>query len=369
MSDFIQLHLLTSYPPSNLNRDDLGRPKTAVMGGSQRLRISSQSLKRAWRTSDVFANKLVGHLGKRTKMVGEFVREQLLNQGVAPNRAETLAARVVPAFRKAKEKKSEESDEAKEPAKKRGKKGAEPVPASLKTEQLMHLSAAEFAALERICAHAAKGEDITEEQVRALLKRGEGSSDIALFGRMLADLPGNSVEAAAQVAHAITVHKVTVEDDYFTAVDDLNRGEDSVGAGHIGNTEFAAGVFYQYVCIDRGLLVRNLGGDEALAKRTLQALLEACATVGPSGKQASFGSRAYASYALVERGTRQPRSLSVAFLKDVQGHDVLAQAIHALEDTRERMDKVYGPCATSTARFNVLTGEGTLQGLVDFVGA
>lgn len=79
MAEFIQLHMLVSYPPSNLNRDDLGRPKTAIMGGTQRLRISSQSLKRAWRTSDIFAGHLKDHMGKRTKEMGVKVKEALIS--------------------------------------------------------------------------------------------------------------------------------------------------------------------------------------------------------------------------------------------------------------------------------------------------
>ena len=87
MSQFIQLHILTSYPPANLNRDDLGRPKTAVMGGTQRLRISSQSLKRAWRTSDLFEQALKGHLGTRTKEMGVRVLNALKEKGVAEEQA------------------------------------------------------------------------------------------------------------------------------------------------------------------------------------------------------------------------------------------------------------------------------------------
>ena len=79
MSNFIQLHILASYPPSNLNRDDLGRPKTAVMGGTQRLRISSQSLKRAWRASDIFQQKLEGHIGIRTKEMGVKIKDALMS--------------------------------------------------------------------------------------------------------------------------------------------------------------------------------------------------------------------------------------------------------------------------------------------------
>ena len=78
MSRFLQLHLLTFFPPANLNRDDTGRPKTAIVGGATRLRLSSQALKRAWRTSEIFAASLAGHMGQRTQRLGEVVLKHLL---------------------------------------------------------------------------------------------------------------------------------------------------------------------------------------------------------------------------------------------------------------------------------------------------
>ncbi len=182
---------------------------------------------------------------------------------------------------------------------------------------------------------------------------------------MLASSPAYNTEAASQVAHAISVHKATVEDDFFTAVDDLNNGEDDMGAGHMGETEFAAGLFYLYLCIDRELLTENLSGDTELANKTIGALIQSAATIAPSGKQNSFASRARASYILCESGDQQPRSLSVAFLKPVGGADLLSHSINALEQTREKMDAVYGDGAERTTSLNALSGEGSLQGIID----
>lgn len=95
-----------------------------------------------------------------------------------------------------------------------------------------------------------------------------------MFGRMLAANTQYNVEAAVQVSHAITVHKVAVEDDFFTAVDDLNNGEEDMGSGHLGETEFAAGLFYIYICINRDLLKENLGEDGELTKKKLSKLLQ-----------------------------------------------------------------------------------------------
>jgi len=184
---------------------------------------------------------------------------------------------------------------------------------------------------------------------------------------MLADNPVYNTEAAVQVAHAISVHEAQVEDDYFTAVDDLNIGEDNVGAAHIGELEYGAGLFYLYTCIDRDLLTQNLGGNEDLTKTSLRALVESATKVGPTGKQNSFASRAYASYLLAEKGSQQPRSLSVAFLAPVKGNDMLDQAIKVLEVKRANMEKVYGACTDASIRMNVEMGDGSLAEILDFV--
>ncbi|MDW7711431.1 MAG: type I-E CRISPR-associated protein Cas7/Cse4/CasC [Deferrisomatales bacterium] len=405
MSTFIQLHLLTSYPPANLNRDDLGRPKTAMMGGAKRLRISSQSLKRAWRTSDALREALSGHLGVRTKRLGtcvfralqtgeelsDLVREALppfpqppagssrLAEAEARDLAWSIAAAFVDKPRKEGEEPDDEEmeaeDEEKPDAKKGKKKGKKDESKSnvsrdtLMSEQLVFCSTLEIQAIANLVKRVLKDRKLpAQEEIKNLAKDRHTDADLAMFGRMLAASPAKNVEAAAQVAHAITVHKVAVEDDYFTAVDDLNSGAEDVGAGHIGETEFAAGLFYLYVCIDRDLLLENLQDEKDLTRRTLKALAEAAATVAPTGKQNSFASRAYASYILAEKGTRQPRSLSVAFLKPVTGQDMLGGAIKVLEDTRVNMDKVYGalsdvpPCV-----MNAATGEGSLAELLDFV--
>jgi CRISPR system Cascade subunit CasC len=194
--------------------------------------------------------------------------------------------------------------------------------------------------------------------------------DIAMFGRMLADSPVHNVEAAVQVAHAITVHRVAVEDDYFSAVDDLNTRENS-GAGHIGERGFGAGLFYLYIAIDRALLKANLGGDEALVARALEALVHAVTQVSPTGMQNSFASRAYAGYVLAEKGAQQPRSLSQAFLKPVRSHEdgagMFELSVQAIETRMNNFDAVYGACAEARYTVNVEKPEGSIAGLVKFV--
>jgi CRISPR system Cascade subunit CasC len=362
MSEFVQLHMLVSYPPSNLNRDELGRPKTAMMGGAQRLRISSQSLKRAWRTSDIFADALAGHLGVRTKEMGTLVHRSLTS-GVSIADIIQGTKDAPAAFKPVAEEKARKW--AAEIAGKFGKlKSGE---GALEIEQLAHFSPEEIAAIDALIAKLAATGANPDDNDKKLLMERHTAADIAMFGRMLAASPIYNTEAAVQVSHAVTVHPVAVEDDYFTAVDDLNRGDEDMGAGHLGETEFAAGLFYLYICVNRNLLHENLGGDKALTEAALRALVEAAAKVAPTGKQNSFASRAYASYLLAEKGCQQPRSLSVAYLKPLQDANLLGSAIEALKDTRKKMDKTYGSCSDAYCEMNAYAGEGTLQEVLNFV--
>jgi CRISPR system Cascade subunit CasC len=348
MHRFVQLHLLTCYPPSNLNRDDLGRPKTAMMGGALRLRVSSQSLKRAWRTSELFKSALSGHIGTRTKEMGVQVYQALCQKGVGEKQALEWGKSIAGVFGKVKKANKDQPLE------------------ELEIEQLVHFSPEEQTVIDTLIEKLAVSQQVPSTTDLALLRQHHTAADIALFGRMLADAPAYNTEAAAQVAHALSVHKVQVEDDFFTAVDDLNTGEEDVGAGHMGETEFGAAVYYLYVCIDHALLLENLSNNADLTRRTLAALIECAATIAPTGKQNSFASRAYASYVMAEKGDQQPRSLAVAYLKPVSGEDMLPTAIERLETKRAMMEAVYGPCAVSHYVMNAESGQGTLQDLITF---
>jgi len=402
MAEFIQLHMLVSYPPSNLNRDDLGRPKTAIMGGTQRLRISSQSLKRAWRTSDIFAGQLRDHMGIRTREMGIMVYAALMSgvpltglltgllagkspgdpenvTGIPEEKAMSWAGKIASVFvdkHSLETSKKTTKDNAEEPdgETRDTKKGRSNVDkSSLKSEQLVFYSNDEIAAIERLVTTLVKeNHEPRADELSGLLQEELSSVDVAMFGRMLANAPRYNVEAAVQVAHAVTVHEAAIEDDYFTAVDDLNKGTDDAGAGHLGETEFASGLYYEYVCIDKTLLKENLGGDKKsdsnqLAAAAIQALVESAITVAPSGRQNSFASRAYASYLLVEKGSRQPRSLSVAYLEALKERNLIGAAITALKDTQKKMDDVYGKCSDNEYEINAFAGTGKLSELLTFV--
>jgi len=373
MTEFIQLHVLTSYPPSNLNRDDLGSPKTAILGNTKRLRISSQSLKRAWRQSELFQSALAGHIGIRTREIENKIVDALVSgkslieltnlsitgetrKKVSPDDAEKWAKCIVQNLHGHKKQKKQKKDEDEN---KENKK---------ESQQIFFLSREEIYAIDSLlkkCAETGKAPDNKKDF--PLLGNTYSAADIAMFGRMVAQAAEFNTEAAVQVSHAITVHDVVVEDDYFTAVDDLNLLDTVTGSAHIGQLEFASGLYYIYVCINRDLLMENLNGNKELASRAISALTEACTKIAPAGKQASFASRAYASYLLAERGPQQPRSLAVAYIRPVKGEDVLYSAIRALEETREKIECVYGKCCEETCMFNAITGQGSLAQILEFV--
>lgn len=357
MSHFIQLHLLTFYSPSNLNRDDTGRPKSAIVGGVERQRVSSQATKRAVRTSDVFTQALQGHLGERTQRFGDELEAHLIKEKkAAPEKAREIARKVAAIFGKV-----VEPEKAKGEANKA--KSELPPP---RTAQLAFIGPEEREAAIALAeaALAGEGEEIKAERV---LRRADTAVDIAMFGRMLADNADFNREAAVQVAHAFTTHKVVIEDDFYTAVDDLKKSSEDAGAGFMGELGFGSGVFYLYVCVDSALLVRNLGGDGALAAQGLAALIEALATVSPTGKQASFASRSRASFILVEKGDQQPRTLASAFVKPVVSEDILGSSIARLEKTRDDMDEAYGACSDSYLIMDVTANKGSLAQIKAFV--
>lgn len=390
MTRFQQLHLLTFVPPANLNRDDTGRPKTAVVGGAPRLRISSQALKRAWRTSDLLQTALAGHLGQRTRRMGKNIalvlrRDHGLGDGEAYAFARVFAALF-------------------------GNLESSPKPGEeLFIKQLAFISPDELGklsvfvsrvlgdpglreALTKAAAEVAfepddaddaaeaddakKGKQKKPKQSKAttkllkeirseVLSTADSAVDIALFGRMLADSPNYNRDAAVQVAHAITTHRVTVEDDYYTAVDDLKTAAEDAGAGFLSEAAFGSGVFYLYLCVDRALLLKNLGGEAELAKAALGALVEAAATVVPRGKQNSFAAHARAQYVLAEKGDAQPRTLAGAFAKPVIGDSIMDASIAALAKFRDGLDAAYGKGCAADKVMHVGV-EGTLADIVAF---
>lgn len=368
-SRFLQLHFLTTYAANNLNRDDLGRPKSLMFGSAPRLRLSSQCVKRAWRISPVMEAAFAEDKGVRT-------REFWLNLGsklVAEGHDEaTVVAHLQPILEAILKMKGdsageEEGDEAEgsteeeaPKAKGKGKGKRAPVVADLKTD-LYFYSAAERAAFEELARESlANGTPMATKKVLPAIGDLPLSGDIALFGRMVAQANALTVEGAVQVAHPFTVSKVIEEDDYFIAADDLS----SQGAGHIAANGFGAGLYYGYVNIDVPLLVKNLGGSKEQARQLLMALIEAVATVAPGGKQNSFSARSYATYLLAEVGSAQPRSFADSFLTPVSAEPLAETAIARLEKAKGSLEKAFPSQATKHACLNRITEEGTFSDIV-----
>lgn len=368
---FLQIHALTAYGPSNLNRDEVGQPKSAVFGGVGRIRVSSQCLKRTWRTSDEFKTALDDHLGKRTMRIGEAVHKAAAHI-VDERRRLDVARAIVGAFGENEPAvKSEKDDD--------GKAQEVDNPERLFTKQLVFVSPDE----ERKALALARKAELSDEERKAideavagkpknlrkmLLNETDSAADVAMFGRMLASAPEYNREAAVQVAHAITTHRADAEDDYFSAVDDLKPAEEDMGAGHLGNVEFGAGVFYHYICVDIGQLDKNLAGDTRTRNAAIAALVKAVATTSPKGKQATFASRARAAYILAEKGVQQPRSLVDAFIKPVDGADQLRTSVEALKEWRNRLDEVYGKCADAGEyQMDCTNADGVVGNLNDLI--
>ena len=378
MTTFIEFHALRAFPPSNLNRDDLGTPKTAIFGGSRRLRISSQCLKRTWRTSEHFRGEFAERqLGLRTdRLPGETLRT-LEAELDAEARSGLLALLTTLGKKGAKAKADDaEDDEGAENA-------DEPESAALeaRTPHLLFLSRQEFEAVASFArekkdalAKVFKKKKVDAEAVKKLredlraylqMHTSNNAVDIGLFGRFVTSDEIDTVDGALQVAHALGTQTVEVEYDYFTAVDDLG---DEPGAGHLGESEFASSVLYLYACCDYEQLQKNLGrrtpdgrvadGEaRALAYKSLPALVRAIAQATPRGKKTGTAPHTRAEYVEVVVRRDAPLSLANAFLKPVaaraEGGDVMAGSIAKLIEHRNRLEAAYGTKGGVLGRFTL----------------
>lgn len=352
MTQFVQLHFLTAYPPSNPNRDDMNRPKTAIYGGVQRLRLSSQSLKRAVRLSDAMSEALAGNNSLRTRQFGEVLVSHLLSQGAERERARSIAAQIVEVFGQL------------------DRRAIRAKPTLVHSRQLAFISPEERSAAIKVADRVHAGDDIedaTKPLAKTILRTADGAVDLAMFGRMLADAPEFNREAAVQVSHAITTHRADPEEDFFSAVDDLKQPSGGSASAFLGESGFGSGVYYLYVCIDVDLLIRNLAHDRSLARMALAALPEAFATATPSGKSNSYAHQTVSFYVRAESGDRQPRSLAAAFLHPVDSDDLIGASIERLRDTAAMIDEAYGPRADDVAEMDVLRRQGSLAAIRNFL--
>jgi CRISPR system Cascade subunit CasC len=376
---FIQIHSLTSYPAALLNRDDAGLAKRIPFGGATRTRISSQCLKRHWRTfngDDAISQVQPENMSNRSRHIfDDLIFDKLVKRGKDPEAAR-IATKALAAVMLGKRPDKGENDEDGKSAK---RKGADDI---LMTPQVTVFGPAEveFMLNEalRLCELAESKPDEFKAKVngkeaaRAALareikgKREENLRELALnagldaamFGRMVTGDILARVDAALHVAHAFTVHGEQAESDYFSAVDDLRQEgpEAELGAGHINSSELTSGLYYGYVAIDVPGLVGNLGDDRKLAAEVVRRMVHLIATVSPGAKLGSTAPHAYAHLMLAEAASAQPRTLANAFLTPVRiAPDVIANAYDALAAHLGELDGCYG----RTARNAIALGAGS----------
>lgn len=355
----LELHIIQSFAPSNLNRNDTGAPKDCIFGGYRRARISSQCFKRAMR---------------------EYFKQ---NFGAKNNLAER-STRLVEAIASHLEAVGKEKDESKRIVEAAlsgiGLKMSPKNPS--KTQYLLFLGRDEIKNIAEIClanydallavapkdiagltskeAKKASKEVAVPEVSKALQKVLDGgkAADLALFGRMLADLPDKNRDASSQVAHTISTHKTGVEFDFFTAVDDL-KPEDTAGSDHLGTVEFNSACFYRYLNVDTDQLRKNLQGDEELTRATVEAYLRAAVEAVPTGKQNSFATHEKPSFVFAVVRDAGMCSLANAFEKPVRpGEEGLVRnSIERLDQHWQKLTGVYGDGARTKAYINASDAE------------
>ncbi|MDR1663957.1 MAG: type I-E CRISPR-associated protein Cas7/Cse4/CasC [Clostridiales bacterium] len=345
---YLDLHVIQSVPPSCLNRDDTGSPKTAIYGGARRARVSSQAWKRAMRLmfKDYFDES---ELGTRTLRVYELIAAEILNSHPEVEKDEGL---------------KKAQDILKKVKVNPSKKGAED-----KVDALFFLSAQQAKNLSLLAMGETHDKDEEKEIIKAL--RTGNSIDVALFGRMVAANPLLNCDASAQVAHAISTHRVENEYDYFTAIDDLSP-EDNAGAGMIGTVEYNSATLYRYATVAAHELHNQLAGDPAALEKAIREFTRAFICAMPTGKQNTFAAHTLPDAVLAAVRTDRPLSLAGAFESPVRGEGITAASAMGMEKYAE---SVYADfCAKPEKSYVIgpyLPGLGervTLDGLLERIG-
>ncbi|MBU2805858.1 type I-E CRISPR-associated protein Cas7/Cse4/CasC [Acidithiobacillus ferridurans] len=360
MKTLIEIHVLQNFAPSNLNRDDTGAPKDALFGGMRRARVSSQCSKRAVR--EFFGERVregvlgADELAVRTKRVYQAIADALAGKR---DPVESLAkAEIALSYVKL--------------------KAAE----GGKTQYLLFLGRREISALAQTIdeywdqvvaadesdAEKSKGKakkaaaNSAPKEVQARIEsifNGGKAIDVALFGRMLADMPEKNQNAACQIAHAISTHAVEREFDFYTAVDDL-KPDDTAGADMMGTVEFNSACYYRYAVVDWEKLVENLQGDTELAAKGLRIFLQGFVEAEPSGKQNSFAAHNPPEFVAVSVcSNAAPRNLANAFETAIRarpGESLTRKSVEALAIRANALHEAY-PRACHTFLLNLAQAE------------
>lgn len=414
----IEVHLIQNFAPSNLNRDDTGQPKSATFGGFRRARVSSQCGKRAVR--EWWRERSTVTVGVRTKRLQQILfnalqeNQSFLKDGQdADFLKDGIRVFTDAYYANADKKKPEQTrvlifigpEEVQVCAEAiRGLWGDKETIGSItwvvqkrrqhhakadnKKEDTQQAPKSEDSSES---AEAAQGDEKKDkrpklkpvDEIADKIKKAQVSADIALFGRMLAEQPGRNTDGACQVAHPISTHKVDMEMDFYTAVDDLNPAEET-GAGMMGVVGFNSACYYRYALVDRDQLARNLArkterkdgrwaadlkkDDYTEADKVIKAFLEAMVCAIPTGKQNSFAAQNLPSFGLfVRRQGGVPVSLANAFAKPVRptrsDDDLVGMSVAALTKHWDAVKKVYGDQGVKTTACFHIEQEGRLNGL------
>ncbi len=343
----IEIHTLQSFPPSNLNRDDSGMPKDCEFGGYRRARISSQCLKRSIRFSDSFSKRMDNNIGVRTKNALKKLIEQITKFDIDEENADMIARSVL-------------------------ESAIGNIDDKDKTSTLFYTDDTELGNLAKVVSshfdkiiefHNSIENETVKKKKDSLRKELDGyikkitkeffdtyankidSVDIALFGRMLAHTPTMNIHASCQVAHAISTNKISMDFDYFTAVDDLNPGGET-GAGMIGSTAFNSACYYRYSVIDFEQLMSNLGNKKELAVQGILGFLEGSVFAVPSGKINAFAHDTQPEFIMiVARKDDAPANLANAFEKPVypdKDNSLMQNSVAAIDEHWNSLSEMYG---------------------------
>lgn len=321
MRNFLNIHVLISHSPSCLNRDDMNMQKSAYFGGVRRVRISSQSLKRAIRKSDFYLKEF--HTSDRTNHLNRLFEKYA--EALKDKYSSDLVKQVIELL-----------------------SGKEGLNADSKADSVAPWSVSEVAHLCELVktsgeSEPKKLEKLMKDHAVAFRQAMASTLDIALSGRMATSGLMSNVDGALSVAHAITTHEVNADIDWFTAVDDLVAEAGEVGAGHLATQEFGSGVFYRYASLDLRLLNKNLGGvsPERLMAIAHQ-IVHLFATVVPSAKQHTFAAHNLADLVYVTLGDI-PISGANAFEEPVKRQGgYIKPSIQAFEKYVEKVRSGYG---------------------------
>ena len=338
----IEFHILQSFPVSCLNRDDVGAPKSAIIGGVERARVSSQCWKRAVRLE---LHNMGVKIADRTKLVAKKIADQCVLLGASEEKGQECGCNIAAMFAKS------------------VKEG--------KSDTLFFISNAEAAALAKACESkdengASKFSVPADKEIKKLLKEQKLNSaidglDIALFGRMVANSPELNVEAAASFAHAISTHKSAAEIDFFTAVDDLDN-EDQ-GAGHMGSLEFNSATYYRYVSLDLGQLAENLHSEDL--NDAVNAFIKALFVAHPSARQSTMAAVCPWNYAIV--ALRKGQGLQIPFNSPVRlknGEDMVAASIETLKKRFSDVERMYGSLFNLISKNEISLDSGSIDTLL-----